>query len=86
LCSLVGTVESCVEPINVIYLPPETWQLRLPNQSPVTIVTLARFKTEIRPTVGDHWWMAGGDDTELVPYLIKGTFRGTSRGKIYIKN
>jgi hypothetical protein len=87
LCSLVGKVEVCSEPEGVIYLPPEEWQARVPPTSGVTILTLSRFKSvPIRPTVGKHWWMAGGADTELVPYLIKGRFTGTSRGKIYHKN
>jgi hypothetical protein len=87
LCSLVGDVEDCTAPEGVIYLPPEDWQARVPSVSGVTILTLARFKSEpVGPVVGQHWWMAGGQDTELVPYLIKGRFVGTSRGKIYRKN
>lgn len=88
LCSLAGEVETCEEPVEVVYLPPETWQKKLPNGSGFTVVTLSRFRRdhEVRPTVGKHWWMAGGEDTELVPYLIKGRFRGTTRGKIYVKS
>ncbi len=86
VCSLVGAVQRCGEPEDVIYFPPETWQTRLPNISPVTVLTLSRFKKQLQPTVGNHWWMAGGDDTELVPYLIRGSFRGTTRGKIYTKD
>lgn len=88
LCSLVGDVEICSAPEGVIYLPPEEWQTRIPPTSGVTILTLARFKDKaVEPTVGRHWWMAGREeDTELVPYLIKGRFVGTSRGKIYHKN
>lgn len=85
LCSLVGSVEICDEPKDVIYIPiGEKFEM---PQRPFTVVTLSRFKTAngITPTVGKHWWMAGGDNTELVPYLIRGRFRGTSRGKIYRK-
>ncbi|MBI2998465.1 MAG: hypothetical protein HYY46_08430 [Deltaproteobacteria bacterium] len=87
LCSLVGDVEVCPQPEDVIYLPPEEWQSRMPLASGVTILTLSRFGSyPVQPTVGKHWWMAGGEDTELVPYVIKGKFWGTSRGKIYRKN
>lgn len=86
LCALVGEVEECQEPTDVVYLPPERWQSQLPQQTGVTILTLSRFTQALEPTVGAHWWMAGGKDTELVPYLIKGQFVGTSRGKIYRKH
>lgn len=86
LCSLIGDVELCDEPNYVIYLPPEDWQIKPSDISPVTILTLSRFKNQPAPTVGNHWWMAGGEDTELVPYMIKGKFTGTSRGKIYRKS
>jgi CRISPR-associated Cas5-like protein len=85
LCALVGEVEDCEEPTDVLYLPPERWQVQLPQQTGVTILTLSRFAKPLTPTVGTHWWMAGGDNTERVPYLIKGKFFGTSRGKIYRK-
>lgn len=85
LCSLVGDVETCDEPKDVLYRPMEG-SFQTPNGS-LTVVTLSRFKKDqaLKPTVAKHWWMAGGDDTELVPYLIKGSFRGTTRGKIYTK-
>lgn len=87
LCSLVGDVEPCLEPEGVVYLPPEKWQTHVPEASAVTILTLSRFRgSPISPTVGHHWWMAGGEDTERVPYLIRGRFFGTTRGKIYIKD
>ena len=87
LCSLVGEVESVPEPSGIIYLPPERWHKNPPPIGAVTILTLARFKSAFaQPTVGNHWWMAGGDNTELVEYLVKGTFTGTTRGKIYRKN
>jgi hypothetical protein len=87
LCSLAGDVETCPEPTDIIFLTPEEWQNRPPSSRGVTIVTLARFvKGPLRPTVSEHWWMAGGSDTNLAPYLVKGRFTGTSRGKIYLKN
>lgn len=86
LCSLIGDVEPCDEPEHVIYLSPEDWQIKPSDVSPVTILTLSRFKEQAIPTVGNHWWMAGGPNTELVPFMIKGKFTGTSRGKIYKKN
>lgn len=86
LCSLIGDVETFSEPENVLFLPPEKWQTQPPEIENVTIVTLSRFKGKpLEPTVGKHWWMAGDDNTELVPYLIKGRFYGTTRGKIYRK-
>jgi len=86
LCSLVEDVQICPEPKDVIYLAPEEWQAQVPTVAGLTILTLARFKSApVRPVVGQHWWMSGGEDTELVPYLIKGRFVGTSRGKIYRK-
>jgi hypothetical protein len=84
LCSLVGEVEPCDEPKDVVYCALEG-SFPTPKDGPVTVVTLSRFRCAVQPTVGKHWWMAGGDDTELVPYLIKGRFYGTSRGKIYRK-
>ncbi|MCF6154891.1 MAG: hypothetical protein E3K36_06495 [Candidatus Brocadia sp.] len=84
MCSLVGSVENCSEPKYVVYMPPEQWKTNI--QSGCTAVTLSRFKNAaIEPTL-PHWWMAGGDNTEQVPYLIKGRFEGTSRGKIYRKD
>lgn len=89
LCSLVGDVEPCDEPKDVVYRPMNGDAIDFKSESPVTVVTLSQFIKEIKPTVGEtgrgHWWMAGGDDTELVPYLIKGRFCGTTRGKIYRK-
>lgn len=84
MCSLVGNVENCSEPKDVVYMPPEQWKTNM--QSGCTAVTLSRFKNvAIEPTL-PHWWMAGGDNTEQVPYFIKGRFEGTSRGKIYRKD
>lgn len=83
LCSLVGNVEKCSEPKDIVYMPPEQWKTNM--QSGCTAVTLSRFKnTTVEPTL-PHWWMAGGANTEQVPYFIKGRFEGTSKGKIYKK-
>lgn len=85
MCSLIGSVENCSEPKDVIYMPPEQWKTKIQSQNGCTAVTLSRFKnTTVAPTL-PHWWMAGGDNTEQVPYFIKGRFEGTSRGKIYRK-
>lgn len=85
MCSLVGNVENCSEPnSDVVYMPPEQWKANMPQGA--TIVTLSRFKNAtVAPTL-PHWWMAGGKNTELVPYFIQGRFEGTSKGKIYIKH
>jgi hypothetical protein len=85
LCSLIGDVEPCSAPIDVIFLSPEQWQTQPPRQHGVSIVTLARFRGPLQPAVGERWWMAGGPDTELAPFLIQGSFTGTSRGKIFKK-
>jgi hypothetical protein len=88
LCSLIGDVKGCTEPASVVYQPLVGNEIKVYRDAPVTVVTLSRFKQleqPLTPTVGKHWWMAGGDNTELVPYLIRGSFRGTARGKIYIK-
>jgi hypothetical protein len=92
LCSLAGTVEACAEPEDVLYEPREELAQRIRDQGlqalgqRVTIVTLSRFKPQmpIKPAL-EHWYMAGGDDTERVSYAIPGRFEGTSRGKIYRK-
>ena len=85
LCSLAGDVEVCPPPTNVGFLSPEQWQTRPPSRHGVSIVTLARFRAPLRPAATARWWIAGGSDTELVPFLIQGTFSGTSRGKIFRK-
>jgi hypothetical protein len=83
LCSLVGNIEKCERPESVIFSPVRKFKLN--DSAPVTTLTLSCFKQQSEPTVGKHWWMSGGDDTELVPYVIQGSFRGTTRGKIYRK-
>lgn len=81
LCSLVGEVELCEEPKDVVYVP-------LGGTFPfegATIVSLSRFRGAPEPK-HEHWWLAGGTDTEIVPYVILGRFIGTSRGKVYRKH
>jgi CRISPR-associated Cas5-like protein len=85
ICSISGEVTACSEPEDVVYMAPEQWQAKLPDVSGVSVVTLSRFKSPVTPAV-PHWYMSGGEETELIPYLIKGTFRGTSRGKVYRKH
>lgn len=92
LCSIDGEVESCTEPLEIIYMPSKNLAKKI-NQNGldlldkgVTIVTLSNFKDAIKPVVGKHWWMSGGDATELLSYAISGKFDGTTRGKIYRKN
>lgn len=58
----------------------------MPSEKGVSIVTLSRFRARpLKPAVSERWWMSGGDGTELVPYLIRGQVRGTSRGKVFVK-
>jgi hypothetical protein len=93
LCSLAGSVEVCAEQKDVLYAPREELAQRIRDQGlqtlgqSVTIVTLSRFKSQmpIKPPL-EHWYMAGGDDTERLGYVIPGKFEGTSRGKIYRKS
>lgn len=92
LCSLVGEVEPCAEPENVIYMPREELAQQVNDRGiqalgqSVTIVTLSRFKSRapLEP-VFEHWYMSGGKETEKVSYAISGRFEGTSRGKVYHK-
>ena len=92
LCSIDGDVESCSEPSQIIYMPSKDLAKEIHQNGldildkGVTIVTLSNFKDAIQPVVGRHWWMSGGDDTELLSYTIPGKFNGTTRGKIYRKN
>jgi hypothetical protein len=86
LCSLVGDVEQCRPPDNTVFSPlGGEGVTRLPV-SPCTVVTLSRFKRKPIQFALKHWHLAGGDDTELVPYLIQGQFKGTSRGKLFEKH
>ena len=92
LCSIDGDVKSCSEPLQIIYMPSKDLAKEIHKNGldildkGVTIVTLSNFKNAIQPVVGRHWWMSGGDDTELLSYTIPGKFNGTTRGKIYRKN
>jgi len=86
LCSLVEDVQEDASPQNVIYDPPEVWQRQMRAQSDCTIVTLARFVGEQLDLRRSKWFLSGGNETELVPYLIPGHFEGTTGGKIYRKN
>lgn len=81
LCSLAEAVVQCEEPTDIVYQAPEH---PFPLEG-VTIVSLSRFRDTPRPKFA-HWWLAGGDDTEVVPYVILGRFQGTGRGKIYRKH
>jgi hypothetical protein len=82
MCSIIGDVEISDEPRDVIYFSPEEWKTNIPESS--TAVSLSRFKGPLNLTLS-HWYLAGGDDTEIVAYFIKGRFEGTTRGKIYKK-
>jgi len=89
LCSLVGDVEICGEPTSILFQPIGVkTSFKMPAiGEKITAITLSKFKgTFSNPTVGNHWWMAGGDETELVAYMIPGKVTGTSRGKIYRKH
>ena len=93
LCSLSSVVETCTQPKpeQVVYLPSRE-VARSGEQAisllakGVTIVTLSCFKQDqpIKPTL-QHWHLAGGDDTEHIPYAIQGYFQGTTKGKVYFK-
>lgn len=94
LCSLASEVEMCPKPTleDVLYMPSNEVSQELRQQilnergSDLTTVTLSRFKnsSEIEPTL-KHWHIAGGQDTELLTYVIPGRFQGTTKGKIYRK-
>ena len=81
LCALLGEVEECDEPTDVVYQAPEQ---SFPMEG-TTIVSLSRFRDQALLPATSHWWMSGPKDAEIVPYVIKGRFSGTSRGKIYRK-
>lgn len=93
LCSLTGLVELDEEPKNVIYQPSysfpkeHTLQLLQENKS-ITLVSLSKFKAGdlAESPFGQHWYLSGGDETEILTYVIQGSFRGTTNGKIYKKN
>lgn len=94
LCSLASQVEACDKPESgeVLYLPSHDSPQELSQQvsrflkTGITIVTLSRFRKDkvIQPIL-KHWYMSGGQDTELLTYAIPGSFQGTTKGKIYRK-
>lgn len=90
LCALEGEVEFS-SPSQIIYMPSKEFATKIRQnglsvlEKGVTIITLSGFKSAIQP-VSQHWWLSGGDDTELLSYTIPGRFDGTTRGKIYRKN
>ena len=90
LCSLVGDVEECDMPDSIVYVPSSNFERE--NLGPqvlrdgLMIVTLSRFQEEGPDSELPHWTVAGGSDTELVPYVIPGSINGTSRGKVYLKH
>jgi hypothetical protein len=86
LCSLVGDVERVGEPDDVLYEPLETVSTHEAHKGPMTVVVLSRFvSAEFGEASPVHWRMAGGPNTELVPFMIPGRFVGTRAGKIYRK-
>lgn len=93
LCSLQGQVERCSVPKQIIYLRAEEFSARLSNGEiklkdlHVTRVTLSRFKTGLSWQNGKiNWFLSGGNETEQTNYVISGSVRGTTRGKIYRRN
>ncbi len=84
LCSLVGDVEERHPTGSVLYRPLVGDHIELPAGIPCTVVTLSRFKAAPIQQRSERWYLAGGDDTELVPYLIPGRFVGTRNGKVYL--
>ena len=85
LCSLVGNVEIVSEPAEILYEPLGESSISFESGQPVTIVTLSRFLSPNFVASPSPWLMAGGVNTELVPFLIPGKFTGTRAGKIYRK-
>lgn len=86
LCSLIGDVEPVEEPKEILYDPLGEGFINLDSEAPVTVVTLARFvSAEFGDSSPGAWRMSGGPNTELVPFVIRGSFRGTRNGKIYRK-
>jgi hypothetical protein len=83
LCSLIGSVEVVAEPKGVLYDPLGEGPVSF--EGPVTVVTLSRFVSAEFSDSPAPWRMAGGTNTELLPFLIPGKFVGTRAGKIYRK-
>jgi len=101
LCSLQGDVSDIMGPPNVLFfsgdeLPKEQIVDLLKKYGSLTIVSLSRFiqsqiinaASFIEDTEANkigYWWIAGGKETEIIPYVIPGKFIGTTRGKLYLK-
>ena len=86
LCSLLGDVEDVGEPEDILFEPLDSGSLPVPQEGPVSVVTLARFKSaDFGKDSLPYWRMSGGPNTELVPFMIRGNFTGTRAGKIYRK-
>lgn len=92
LCSLQGHVERCGKPEDVIYLPSSDFARAIQSGQRsivsfnVTMVTLSRFRSAFAWQEGSaNWLLSGGNETELISYVIPGQVRGTTRGKIYLK-
>lgn len=86
LCSLVGEVEEVAQPDHVVYEPLDSDKITFAGDAPVAVVTLSRFThPDFGPDALAHWKMSGGGNTELVPFVITGSFQGTRAGKIYRK-
>ena len=85
LCSLFGNVEEVAEPKEILCDPLGEGSIPLENGAPVTVVTLSRFVSAEFSDSPAPWRMAGGENTELVPFVIPGSFSGTRGGKIYRK-
>lgn len=85
LCSLIGDVEAVAEPQEILCEPLGEGSIHFETGQPVTIVTLSRFVSAEFGESPAPWKMAGGANTELVPYLIPGRYTGTRAGKIYRK-
>jgi len=95
LCSLIQPVSVGDRPdtMKLLYAPRRDFAKRILEQGlgtigdSVTTVTLSTFNgaKPLKQTLR-HWKMAGDSaDTELTPYVIAGSFEGTTRGRIYRK-
>jgi len=85
LCSLIENVEEVAEPKEILCDPLGESSIPLGNGTPVTVVMLSRFVSAEFSDSPTPWRMAGGENTELVPFVIPGSFAGTRSGKIYRK-
>lgn len=94
MCSLKGKVEFCDKPLpkDVLYLPSQEVvpefrkELFEVLEDGLSIITLSTFKKgEKLNQKLKHWYLTGGNDTELISYVIAGFFQGTTNGKIFRK-